>query len=1041
MKKSILTLLCGLSLYGCQQATIRQVELTMDTYPYSDPNPVANPGNVFYPYYTFDGYSHQAEPQKWNGVVLENNFVKVTIMPEIGGKIWGAVEKSTNQEFIYYNKTVKFRNVAMRGPWTSGGIEANFGVIGHAPLTSSPVDYAIRNNDNGSVSCYVGALDMLTSTWWCVEINLEKDKSYFTTKTTWNNASPLGQPYYHWMNAGYRVGDDLTFCFPGNSFIGHGGDVHSWPITEEGRNLSRYAENNFGGPKSEHVCGELGDFYGAYWGNTNFGSVHHSDYDDKLGMKVWVWGLSREGMIWEDLLTDNDGQYCELQSGRMFNQAASNSNLTPYKHITFHPYTTDKWTEYWYPVKNTGPFVKAGKIGALNVVRNNDNVNISFCPTGKIKESVKVVQDGEVIFEDIINETTLSTWTANITTQSANPLQVTIGNDLLVYEENPQKRNTSRPQQKPHFDWNSLYGLYMDGKLWMDQRYYTRANTSIDKALAIDSNYIPALNLKATLYLRNGKFDSALIVSKRALSIDTYNDEANYLYGLINSRLCNTVDAQDGYSVASISTPYRLSAYIGLISEHVKNKHFSKAKHYVNKAMEIAPDNQNVIQLAMLVARKAGDITESRRLMACTERQYPLNHYTRAEALLLDNDAYTKQRFIDKIQSENPYQSVVEVAGWYENLACNDDALKILNQAPLNPLVKYRIAHLYNKLGNKEKAKQTLSEGLELSTQFTLPYRLETLAALQWANSVLPHWKTSYYLGLNHWAIGNTAQSEEQLDLCGDIPQEANFYLTRALLRKNKAKELDLLRAEQLNNDWRTGLALINYYKEADDEINFLAYSKKYNALYPNNYNIGLKYAAALSSHGEYDRCIDYLSQLKVLPNEGAMEGRIVYRNANLFSAINNIKSGNYTQALQRIEQSKMYIENLGVGKPYDDDIDLRTSHYLSAKCYECMGDKTKAKEYYDKVITHKQRYNANTLITALAQQATGQSTDITIKQLLRHGKNKTVIDYTVHIINGNKKKAEESLLSAKAWKEVAPWATPTADNDLLLVKTIVDKL
>lgn len=68
----------------------------------------------------------------------------------------GAVEKSTGKEFIYFNHVVKFPDVAMRGAWTSGGIEFNFGIFGHTPSCSSPVDYLTRENADGSTSCFVG---------------------------------------------------------------------------------------------------------------------------------------------------------------------------------------------------------------------------------------------------------------------------------------------------------------------------------------------------------------------------------------------------------------------------------------------------------------------------------------------------------------------------------------------------------------------------------------------------------------------------------------------------------------------------------------------------------------------------------------------------------------------------------------------------------------------------------------------------------------------------------------------------------------------
>ena len=106
------------------------------TYPLSDPDPIFTPGR-HYPYFRFDGYTGKGIMHNWKMVEMENDYIKLWVTPEIGGKVWGAVEKSTGKEFIYFNDVVKFRDVAMRGPWTSGGIEFNFGVIGHAPWCSS----------------------------------------------------------------------------------------------------------------------------------------------------------------------------------------------------------------------------------------------------------------------------------------------------------------------------------------------------------------------------------------------------------------------------------------------------------------------------------------------------------------------------------------------------------------------------------------------------------------------------------------------------------------------------------------------------------------------------------------------------------------------------------------------------------------------------------------------------------------------------------------------------------------------------------------
>ena len=209
---------------------------SIKTYPFSDPNPIPMlvKDSRLYPYHSFDGYSHEGKPQEWNVLKLENPFIEVTVLPEIGGKVWGAIDKSNGEEFIYRNEVIKFRNIALRGPWTSGGIEFNFGVIGHTPSTATPVDYITRTNLDGSVSVFVGAMDLPSRTHWRVEINLKKDRSSFETTALWYNPTPHTQPYYNWMTAAAFARDDLEVAFPGNQYLKHGGEVKTWPVDKKG---------------------------------------------------------------------------------------------------------------------------------------------------------------------------------------------------------------------------------------------------------------------------------------------------------------------------------------------------------------------------------------------------------------------------------------------------------------------------------------------------------------------------------------------------------------------------------------------------------------------------------------------------------------------------------------------------------------------------------------------------------------------------------------------------------------------------------------
>ena len=246
------------------------------------------------------------------------------------GKVWAAIEKTTGKSFIYFNQVVKFRDVAMRGPWTSGGMEANYGIMGHTPNCFSPVDYLARRNPDGSASCIIGVLDLLTRSTWRLEINLPADQAVFTTRSLWHNGSGIDQPYYTWMNVGIKAAGNLQFVNPGTCYIDHDGKAFDWPMNRaDGRDLSWYEQNNFGSYKSYHVMGRFSEFFGGYWHKDDFGMARCSTYGEKAGRKIWIWGLSREGMIWEHLLTDSDGQYVEVQSGRLFNQAADKQHPDP----------------------------------------------------------------------------------------------------------------------------------------------------------------------------------------------------------------------------------------------------------------------------------------------------------------------------------------------------------------------------------------------------------------------------------------------------------------------------------------------------------------------------------------------------------------------------------------------------------------------------------------------------------------------------------------------------------------------------------------
>ena len=1042
--KKMLILLCATSLLQplfAQQATVTETVETVKTYPFSDPDPVADPSDLFYPYFRFDGFSAKGTDRQWKVVSLENDYIKLTLFPEIGGKIWGAVDKTTGKEFIYNNHVVKFRDIAMRGPWTSGGIEFNFGIIGHAPTSSTPVDYVTRQKPDGSVSCYVSSYELVTRTLWTVEVNLPKDKAYFTTTTTWHNSSSIDQPYYQWMNAGYPAAGNVEFCYPGTNYIGHGGELHSFPLDEQGRDISWYEKNDFGNSKSYHIVGKYNDFYGAYWHDNDFGSIHHADYE--LGMKIFLWGLSREGGIWEDLLTDTNGQYIELQSGRMYNQPASNSSLTPYKHTAFGPQATDRWTEYWFPVKGIKGVSKASRIGALNVLREDGFLKLYFSPLQKLSTTIKLYEGEKEMNSIPLNCGVLETWKDSIPLNkavAAGRLKVVVGEDLLVYSEVPSDNITSRPKQLPaDFDWSSAYGLYTQGEQWMNQKVLDKAEKFLLASLEKDPYFVPALTDLASLYYRQGRYDEALARCETALSINTYDGDVNYLYGLCNMALGNHTDAKDGFSVASYSPGVRSAAYEKLAEMYLMDRNWTKAEHYALRSKEFNQMNLSADHVLMVVYRKTNQPEKAKALIDPLLEDLPLYHAARFEQLYQgEGSGHPIDDLQSLIRNELPFETYMELAEWYESVGCTEEALSLLSCAGNYPIALYKQAYLLHQAGNDDESRGMLQRAGALSPAMVFPFRPSSLKALEWAKTVQPDWKIDYYEALIRWANQDKAKALELLENCGEADY-APFYLSRASLKEGESRLADLLKAEQIEMSWRTGFALINHYVANNQWQKAVETGKKYTKKYPSNYYIGLKYAKALCETGQYQPCISLLSRMQVLPNEGSYAGRAVYREANLYRAMEQLSHKNYKQVVKSVETSKEWPENLGVGKPYDNMIDNRLEDYLEAKAAAGQGDSRKTSALLAAVADYtisRSHFESGNLLSALALRESGkvQEADHMVAAWSTDFPENRVVQWCTAIYRGEKEKAVGMLQSRNDQTNTTPWEASFRDSNFDLI-------
>ncbi len=973
MRLRVITILLSVipfgQLWSQAPASIKEFKKSFVTYPFSDPDPIASQ-TAIYPYFRFDGFTNKPVNKSWTVVELENDYIKVLILPEIGGKIWTAIDKTTGKEFLYNNKVIKFRDIAMRGPWTSGGLEANYGIIGHTPNCATPVDYTTKNNIDGSVSCFIGVLDLLTRTNWQIEINLPKNKAYFTTNSIWNNTTSIGQPYYHWMNAGIKTKGNLEFIYPGTHYIGHGGEYASWPTNEtNGKKINFYEENDFGTYKSYHVIGKQTDFFGAYWHDDNYGMVKYAPYDNKAGKKIWIWGLSRQGMIWEKILTDTDGQYAEIQSGRLFNQNAANSSLTPFKHVEFAPHTTETWKEFWYPVNKTKGIVVANEFAALNIKEESGWLKWYCSPVTFFKDDVEIIVDGKTLLSKSINAKPLQTLTDSIKIGfGKHDISIALKNQQLIWKNDTAFNTLSRPLEAPTtFDWNSIEGLVTQGKELMDQKMFTEAEVKLTEALSKDPFHLNGLIKMAELQIRNGNYEKAFELSKTAISIDAHHGAANYYYGVSAKYLDKMTDAIDGFSLATMGIEYKSAAYTELAIIHAQNKNWSKVIYYAQQAIDYNKYNAEATTLKIIANEQLGkyDIAKQALLQFGKEQPLQLFYKWLNKTLVLKN--------------ELPEESILELASFYAAIKMNAEVSKILDLLPSHPLAIYWKAYL--RKDDKMAAISQLENANKLPTTLIFPFRTSLIPILEWATKNSTSWKPNYYLALLLHDKNKKAAALQMVTALGSSPTDAHFYGLRAQWNTTNliSKEADLQKAITLDPvGWRYYKLLTQLYiqnKEYEKALALVEKFKKSNS--QENFIMDMLLAKSLLLNKKYKECDKLLSSMEVIPFEGSTDGRALYWEAKMMQGVAALKDKNYKSAIQFINEAQEWTENLGAGKPYDSDIDNRLEQYLQYICFNALHQLDSAQALLNKITTFKPGiYNtirnfqpANHLITKWAYE------------------------------------------------------------------------
>ncbi|MEQ9441831.1 MAG: DUF5107 domain-containing protein [Cyclobacteriaceae bacterium] len=994
-----------------------------------------------YPYFKYDGFTNKSRQQEWNMVVLENDYIKVFVNTDIGGKIWGAIEKSTGQEFLYFNEVVKFRDVAQRGPWTSGGLEFNYGFIGHTSTTATPQDYVIKNNEDGSVSCIVGAIDLHTHAQWNVEIKLEKDKAYVETISSCFNTGNLPEPYYHYSNAAAKAEEDLEFIFPGDHYVGHEQIVSTWP-REDGREISFYKNNDFGGPKSYHIVNSIAEYMGGYYHEDDFGFGNLHDFRSMPGKKLWIWGLSDEGMIWEDLLTDADGQYIEFQTGATFNQAMEGSTLTPFKHREIIPHDSDISSEIYFPLKQTGGMVKANRNAVLNVLEvDKSNIEIRLSPLAPLKGDLVVKSDGETVATQALSLKPLELYSVKVNVGTGKNYSIQVGEHILSYASETGDAIVDRPiLPNNEFDWNSATGLFTKGFEIEKQYGYTQSGRARKvaqefylKALEMDPAYAPALRRAAFNYYRMMQYDKALSFTNKALAINTYDPEANYLFGLVNVKLGKKANAKSGFSIAAQSTSFRTAAHTELARLYLRENDLGATLQEVNKALDYNRKNLVAQELKELVFRLLGDKQQAQETL---EELYQLdntNAFVAQEAKLLGIEGYVG--LSNLITNELPSESYIALALKYHAAGRDEESISVLKQSPADAKILLMLAYL--DVPNRE---DWLEKALNTSPNLVFPFRTEVYEALGELTKLSDDWKLSYYMALILWKKELLEEAQTTMLKCGDRPDYAPFYLAKAkLFAHDDAIVADALeKAKQIApKDWRVQLALVDQLIGKKQYLEAAKIAKKVYDANPDNSLMGIRHASALLKSGKYKQTLSFLERLVIIPFEGAFEGRDIYHEAAIRLAYESIQKSDFANAISYVETAKLWPRNLGTGKPYN--VDERLENSILVHCYKKMGKSELGAQFNQKIADYRldeddpENANIHLQILALQRMNAAEEIPLRIDEALNRDRNNSFVVWAKAINEGGTS-AEQLTKELQEQNIQHP-----LNNTFLLVKDFLD--
>lgn len=903
--------------------------------------------------------------KEYDVVVLENEYLKIEILPEIGGRIYSALDKTTGYDFFYKQHVIKPALIGVLGSWISGGVEFNW-PFHHRASGFMPCDYKLETLPDGSAVCHLSEHDPIDRMKGMDSIILRPAEKRFETRMRLYNRTDTAKSFLWWENAAVPVHEKYQIFFPQDvryvNFhylksritypIAGDGIFNGIPMNEP-RDIS-YHKNTV--PATSYFASASDyDFFGGYDHAKQCGVVHIGDHHLSPGKKMFTWGYGQLAKSWENALTDTDGQYAELMAGSYSDNQPNFSWLEPYE--------TKEFSQYWYPISKVGAPTFANLDIAFKI--DHENGKLLVQPTRVYENAEITVKCGENVIL-----TAVKTLNPEICTEfeiGNTPEFVTVsvsagGEAVGEYtEKNFDKFNmpdviTDMPIAA---EMNSAEELYLSGVHVTQYRDpAVQPDSYFKQALKRDINHNPSLIAIAKYEYTLYNFESAKGYAERAIkNVCRFNErvqsgEVYYVYAQILEALGEYKRAYDYYYKAAWAADSVGKAMTRIAMLDICNKDYKAAINHAETALDYGRNN-SLAKAATVIAAKSLrlDVTEMINEELTAD---PLDHYMR---YLSDTEDFYK------IMDSNPLETCLDIAYDFDTMGLYKENVKLLSgllkakPETAQPMLFYALGY-YKYLCGYDGAEE-YKKGSAAEIGRTFPVRKEEMKILEDVIAKTNDKKAKMLLGSLLYNKRHYREAAELWEECDDGISARNLAVAyfSHLNRKDEAlplmKKALMLLPESEQLVYETVVLMDKLSVPAKEKIEFLT---SHNITRDDCFT---ELAKAYNQNLQPEKAIETLMSHSFVPCEGG-EHAIAdqYLFAHLVIGRNALRNGDVENALEIFRKGQILPQSLGAG--IWNHCKLVPLKFFEAVCLEKLGNKLSADEIFRYIATIGIEYFSN---------------------------------------------------------------------------------